>query len=279
MTLTAAPTLSQALAAAASRLSQAGCDTPRLDAEVLLAHVLGTGRERLVLDREAMLEGPVARAFHEALARRALRREPVAYITGRRHFHEIELNVDARALIPRPETELLVEAGLGLGAGSAVLDLGTGSGALALALARQRADLEVWGSDISRDALELAMENGARLGVHVHWLSADLLDGVPAHIDTVLSNPPYVAEAERQQLAPELSHEPEGALFAGVDGLEVIERLLRQLSDRKQVRRIALEVGAKQASHVTEAIMRHGFGEVRVMRDLAGFERVICGSR
>src|SRR5205085_157818 len=128
----------------------------------------------------------------------------------------IELGVDRRALVPRPETELLVEAALGLPAGAHVLDLGTGSGAVALALKAERPDLQLAGSDVSEAALELARANGARLGLEVRWLRSDLLSGLADEFDAILANLPYVADSERPTLAPEiLRHEPPEALFAG----------------------------------------------------------------
>jgi release factor glutamine methyltransferase len=267
-----------ALEGAITALAAAGCETPRLDAEVLLAHVLGTTRERLITDRELRVAGPAVRAFQDAVRRRAVEREPVAYIVGRRGFRRLELSVDRRALVPRPETELLVEAGLALGRGARVLDLGTGSGAVALALKHERPDLHVAGSDLDGAALELARANGRALGLQVRWLHADLLDGVPDEFDAVLCNPPYVAEPERAQLAPEiLRHEPARALFAGPDGLAVIRALLAQLSERERVGLLALEVGAGQAPAVRELIGAARFATVRSEHDLAGIERVLVG--
>jgi release factor glutamine methyltransferase len=269
-----------ALDGAITAIAAAGCETPRLDAEVLLAHALGVTRERLLTDRELRVEGPAVRPFQEAVRRRAVEREPVAYITGRRGFRRVELSVDHRALIPRPETELLVEVGLGLPEGARVLDIGTGSGAVALALKQERPDLEMTGSDISEHALALAQANGQRLGLEVAWLRSDLLEEVPDEYDAVLCNPPYVAEHERAALAPEiLRHEPPGALFAGPDGLATIRVLLAQLAGRGRVRLAALEVGAGQAQAVSELMHTAGFPAVRAERDLAGIERVVVGER
>jgi release factor glutamine methyltransferase len=270
----------EALDGAITAIAAAGCASPRLDAEVLLAHVLGVGRERLIGDRELAVAGPRVRAYQDAVRRRAVEREPVAYITGRRGFRRLDLAVDRRVLIPRPETELLVEVGLTLPAGARVLDLGTGSGAVALALKDERPDLRVSASDLSEGALTLARANGERLGLEVDWLRADLLAGVADEFDAVLSNPPYVADGERALLAPEiLRHEPAGALFAGSDGLAAIRRLLAQLSERTRVTLAAIEVGAGQAGAVIALAGAAGFANVRSKRDLAGIERVVIGER
>jgi release factor glutamine methyltransferase len=223
-----------ALDGAITAIAAAGCETPRLDAELLLAHALGVTRERLIVDPSMSVQGPAVRAFQDAVRRRAVLREPVAYIVGKRGFRRLDLAVDARALVPRPETEMLVEVGLSLPAGARVLDLGTGSGAVALALKHERPDLEVSGSDVSEDALDLARANGRALDLDVRWLHADLLEGLADEFDAILSNPPYVADADRATLAPEiLRHEPPGALFAGADGLDTIRALLAQLATRK----------------------------------------------
>jgi release factor glutamine methyltransferase len=261
-------------------ISAAGCETPRLDAEVLLADVLGVARERLLIDRELSVAGPAVRAFQDAVRRRAVLREPVAYITGRRGFRRIELNVDRRALIPRPESELLVESALELAPGARVLDVGTGSGAIALALKDERPDLEVSATDLSEDALALARANAARLGLDVAFVHADLLEGVADEFDAVLANLPYVAECDLAALQPEIvRHEPPGALFAGADGLDAIRALAAQLSERRRVVFVALEIGARQAETVAELLRAAGFEAVGCVPDLAGIERVVSGVR
>jgi len=274
-----------ALDGAITAIRAAGCETPRLDAELLLAHVLGVTRERLLVDLRSpggdlMVIGPATRAFQDAVRRRAVMREPVAYIVGHCGFRRLELDVDRRALVPRPETELLVEAGLSLSGGAKVLDVGTGSGAGALALKDERPDLDLSGSDVSRAALELARANGRRLGLDVRWLHADLLAGIPDEFDAVLANLPYVADPQRAQLAPEiLRHEPPGALFAGPDGLTAIRALLAALRSQSRARTLALEVGAGQAQAVADLMRAAGFQETRSTRDLAGIERVVVGER
>jgi release factor glutamine methyltransferase len=272
-----------ALDSAVIAIAAAGCETPRLDAEMLLAHVLGVARERLLLDRDLAVAGPSVRAFQDAVRRRAVEREPVAYICAGRAFRRLQLRCDRRALIPRPETELLVETALArLPTGARVLDVGTGCGAVALALEDERPDLRVAGSDISLDALALARANGERLGLDVRWLRADLLGGVPDDFDAIVANLPYVAESERERLPPEiLRHEPAGALFAGPDGLSCVRRLVAEAGPRARararVRLLALEVGAGQAGEVIALMGEAGFRDVRIELDLAGIERVVVG--
>lgn len=272
-------TARDALDGAITAIAAAGCETPRLDAELLLAHVLDVRRERLLSDPELLVAGAAVRAFQDAVRRRAVEREPVAYIVGHRAFRRLELAVDRRALIPRPETELLVEVSVGLGAGARVLDVGTGSGAVALALKDERPDLHVTGSDLSEPALELARCNGERLELDVQWLRADLLTDV-GEFDAVVSNPPYVAESERALLAPEIvRHEPADALFAGPDGLSCIRALLEQLAELPDVHFLAMEVGAGQAPAVAALTRAAGFDAIRFERDLARIQRVVVAER
>jgi release factor glutamine methyltransferase len=263
-------TVGGAVAAGTARLGEAGCESPRLDAELLLAEVLGVGRERLVLDRAHGVD-PAAHARFSAFLDRRVAREPVAYILGRREFRWLTLAVDRRVLIPRPETELLVELGLGLPSGASVADVGTGSGAVALALASERPDLGVVGLDVDADALAVARANGARLGLPVEFRVSDLLDEKP--YDAVLANLPYVPQDAA--LAPEISeYEPSRALFAGPDGLELVRRLVTQAAG---VGLLGLEIGPDQAQTVAGWLADAGFGTVEVRCDLAGLERVVVG--
>jgi release factor glutamine methyltransferase len=269
-----------ALDGAVTAIAAAGCETPRLDAELLLCSVLGVSRERLLVDRDLVVAGEDVRALQAAVRRRAVEREPVAYILGARHFRQLELRVDRRVLVPRPESELLVEWAIELAPGARVLDVGTGSGAIALAIKHERPDLEVSASDVSDEALDVARANAARLELDVAFLRADLLDGVPDDLDALVANLPYVAIGERAQLAPEIvRHEPPAALFSGEDGLDAIRALSAQLARRERPAAAALEVGAGQAPSVAAMLRASGFETVECIRDLAGMERVVTAER
>jgi release factor glutamine methyltransferase len=271
-------TVRDALDSAVIALTAVGCDTPRLDAELLLAAATNTGRASLIADPGRGLEPEEADRFAD-YARRRREREPVAYILGSKGFRHIELAVDPRVLIPRPETEHVVEAALELPQGARVVDVGTGSGAIALALKHERPDLRVVATDASGDALAVARVNAARLGLDVQLVAADLLEGVPGPIDAVVSNPPYVAERERAMLAPEiLRYEPADALFAGPDGLDALRRLAPAAA-ASGAAFAAFEVGAGQAAAVQQLLRAAGFPATDVLPDLAGIERVVVGRR
>jgi release factor glutamine methyltransferase len=271
-TAAASPSIAAVLRDATSVLAAAGCDTPRLDAELLLASVLGVGRERLVVDAGRVLD-PGSIAAYDALVARREAREPVAYILGEKAFRRITLHVDRRVLIPRPETEVLVEVGLTLPSGASVVDVGTGSGAVALALKDERPDLNVVATDVDADALAVARENGERLGLDVEFALGDLLGGVDGQFDAVLANLPYVPEGSG--LEPEIeTYEPALALYAGPDGLDLIRRLIPMTAD---VGLVALEVGLAEA---VESLLRPaGFESVERLQDLAGHDRVVVARR
>jgi release factor glutamine methyltransferase len=267
----------EALDSAVIALTAAGVDTPRLDAEVLLAHALGVDRAALITDAERPVEGPAVRAFQGAVRRRSVEREPVAYITGVKGFRHLDLHVDRRVLIPRPETETLVEGALrALPNGARVFDVGTGSGAVALALKDERPDLEVIATDVSEDALAVARANAQRLGLAVEFVLADLLAGL-SDVGAVVSNPPYVEDGA--QLAPEIvRHEPALALRAGPEGLDVLARLVPAAAARG-AEVLAVEVGAGQAGAVEALARNAGFARSERRADLAGVDRVVVAWR
>lgn len=210
--------------------------------------------------------------------RRRLRREPVAYILGRKGFRSIELEVDRRVLVPRPETELLVELALEL-APKRVLDMGTGSGAIALAVADELPGCELVATDTSAAALEVARANAARLGLtgRVEFVES-MLPVDPPPLDLIVANLPYVAESEWASLQPEVTEwEPREALLAGPDGLDTIRAAIPLAAAAAPA--LALEVGAGQAPAVSELLFRAGFAGVETRPDLAGIPRVVWGSR
>lgn len=261
-------TAREAVASAVDALAAAGCDTPRLDAELLVSDALGVDRAALIADPRMAIAPAAARTIGERVRRRVAR-EPVAYVLGRRGFRRIELEVDRRVLIPRPETELLVEVALELVAGARVHDVGTGSGAVALALLDERPDLHVTASDASADALAVARANARRLGLP---LDPQLAVGLPqGEHDLVVANLPYVAEREWDGLAPEIRlYEPRAALVSGADGLDAIRALV---ASAPAGQRLALEHAPGQAEAVRDLLVG---AEIR--RDLAGRERVTTGA-
>ncbi|MFT3863486.1 MAG: peptide chain release factor N(5)-glutamine methyltransferase [Solirubrobacterales bacterium] len=286
-------TIADALGAASDALAAAGVPEARLDAELLLAAASGRGRASLIADPGAELPPAVTRVYGE-FVRRRLRREPVAYILGTKGFRRIELTVDRRVLVPRPETELLVEVALERRPGR-VLDVGTGSGAIALALADELPEAEIVATDTSPGALAVARANAARLGLagRVRFEAGTLPEG--ESFDLVLANLPYVAEADWAGLEPEVTRwEPREALLAGPDGLDAYRDLLAPMdsgpaeclrptfSDAPpgpDTAAIAVEIGAGQGLEVAELMRDAGFAQVEVREDLAGIERVVIGAR
>lgn len=267
-------------------LRAAGIEDPRLDAELLLAEATGWDRAKLAVDPEAGVPPGAARLFGE-MVRRRLRREPVAYIVGRKGFRRIELAVDRRVLVPRPETELLVELALELRP-RRVLDVGTGSGAIALAIADELEGCELLATDTSAAALAVARANAERLGLSQRvrfiegMLPSDEMgwvgEGGAEPCDLVVANLPYVAETEWAGLEPEVTEwEPREALLAGPDGLDAIRAAIPAAAAAAPV--LALEVGAGQAPTVGELLFEAGFATVETRPDLAGISRVVWGKQ
>ena len=275
MTAAVAGTVGEALGSATAALTAAGVESPRLDAELLLAAATGRERAALAAAPDGGVGAAAGRRFGQ-MVRRRVGREPVAYIVGRKGFRRIELEVDGRVLIPRPETELLVEVAVELAPGS-VLDVGTGSGAVALAIADELPGAAVTATDTSLDALAVAKRNRDRLGLGVRLECGTLPP--EREFGLVVANLPYVREGEWAALEPELSrHEPREALVSGATGLEAIEGLLGQVAGAGfRAGAIALEVGQGQARTVGELVRRAGFERIDVRRDLAGIDRVVLG--
>jgi release factor glutamine methyltransferase len=241
----------------------------------MLADLLGVDRAALHADPRQVLAADATTRF-EDLVRRRVRREPVAYILGRAHFRELELKVDHRVLIPRPETEMLVDLAENR---QRVLDVGTGSGAIALAIAQERAGVTVTGIDSSPGAVEVARSNAEALGLAVEVMIADLVVGGP--YDLVVTNPPYVRDADWAGLAPEITlYEPEEALLGGPDGLDVIRRLVPAAAEvLRPGGLLGMEVGQGQSRAVEALFERSGLRLLETQRDLAGIPRVVRGRR
>jgi release factor glutamine methyltransferase len=276
-----------AVAAATTKLAQAGLPEPRTEAELLLAALLGCDRGGIATRRPDPLDAALAAIYDAQVGRRA-GREPLQHILGVQEFYGLELGCDRRALVPRPETEGLVDAALALElpVGSRVVDLGTGSACIAIALAVRRPDLRLHALDRSRAALAQAGENARRLGVERsiefhHGEMAALPEAWNGMIDAVLSNPPYVSEAEWSRLAPEVrDHDPREALVAGPSGLEAYTVLAPAAARALRTGgALLLEIGWGQAAQVTEIVRRAGFSGVSVEPDLRGVPRVLRARR
>jgi release factor glutamine methyltransferase len=277
------PTVGATLRAAIARLAAAGVPEPRADAEVMLAHALGTDRTGLVVRADGPVPAGAAEAFAALLDRRAAR-EPVFYLVGEREFWSIPITVDARVLIPRPETELLVETACRLAPRARrVLDLGTGSGAVAAALSRELPRARVWASDREPAALAVACVNLARHApgaglIRGDWLAPFRRDA----FDVIVANPPYCVAGELEQLEPEVrDHEPRTALAGGVDGFDAIRQIVAQAADVLVAGGwLVVEVGVDQAQVARACMDSMGrYGRTLVRSDAAGIERVVAAQR
>ncbi|MCS6843627.1 MAG: peptide chain release factor N(5)-glutamine methyltransferase [Caldilineales bacterium] len=286
-------TIGRAIVAAAQRLGGAGVDSPRLDAEVLLGHVLGMTRAQLYAHADRRLSEEERRRFEALVGRRCLH-EPVAYLVGRKAFYGLDLLVTPHVLIPRPETELLVDlaldtlahrsrsaSGNGAQPQATLADVGTGSGAVALAVAANNPHVQILATDISAAALEVAQENARRLGLEdrVRFLRGHLLEPLPQPVDLIVANLPYVAESEWPSLAPDIAnYEPALALAGGPDGLSLIRDLLAQ-APRYLLPggSLFLEIGSGQGAAVARlASAAFPSAYVEVLTDYAYHDRVVA---
>lgn len=281
-------TVKEALQAGEHYLTRAGVESSRLDAELLLGKVLGGGKEKLYLAFDQQLRDPEHRQFEELLLRRG-RREPLAYILGKKEFWSLDFVVAPDVLVPRPETEGLVEVALEAvnhwpkGSTKRVLDLGTGSGAIAVTLAKERSDLEIWATDLSTQVLEVAGLNALVHDVHrrIRFLAGDLfgpVEELKSWFHLIVSNPPYVIQSEMDRLPPEVREwEPRLALYGGSDGLDFYRRIIRDgplyLTNQGFV---ALEIGAGMAESVSRLFATAGcYSAPSIYQDLAGRDRVV----
>jgi release factor glutamine methyltransferase len=268
------------VAAVASLRGPLGGGDPHLEASWLLAHVLGVPRGRLISDSDAVVGEADRRLFLELVSRRAAG-EPFAYLTGRREFWSLELAVSPDVLVPRPETELLIERALALRPleAASIADLGTGSGAIAIALARERPQWQVIATDASQAALAVARRNAAALGVQVEFRHGDWYAALAdQHFDLLLSNPPYVAADDPAMMA--LRHEPAMALTPGADALSCLRTLAQGAAQHLLPGGwLILEHGSSQGAQVRNELVLAGLRHVRSHRDLGGHERTTEGQR
>jgi len=266
-------------------LEEAGFATPRLDAEVILAALLGKTRAWLFTWTDERIPDEAVQAFHHAVQRRLLR-EPVHYIVGFREFYGLRLRVSPAVLIPRPETEILVTTALewlGNAPGTRVLDLCTGSGAITLAVARNAPGATVVGTDLSQEALEVARQNSLdnALESRVEWRRGDLWDAVGAdeRFDLILANPPYVSENDFATLEPNVrDYEPRVALVAPGEGLAILRRIAEGAPAHLLPRgALGMEIGSGQGADVRALLEGRGYREIVLKQDLAGLDRVTWG--
>lgn len=261
-----------------------GIENPRLDAELLVAHALKIDRMRVILDGTRPLEGAELGALRDLVKRRRSF-EPIAYLRGEREFYGLKFRVDKRVLVPRPDTETLVDVALTRSTHVSMamrqLDLCTGSGCVAIAMARQRPTAQVFASDLSPDALVVARDNALRLGAYnVAFFTGDLFAPFAGRrFDVITANPPYIPTGDLATLMPDVrDHEPRLALDGGADGLDLVRRIVSAAPDHlEEGGLIALEIGAGEAPDTAKLLEERGFTEVRADRDIARIERVVSG--
>ena len=267
-----------------------GITTARLDAEILLAHALGVPRMQLYVDFEKPVLPEERSVFRELVRKRAGERVPVSLLLGEKEFWSLTFEVTGDVLTPRPDTETLVQGAIdrlpGKETAYAIADVGTGSGVIALSLASERPNAHVLASDISEAALKVAATNAEKLQLseRVRFAQGNLFEPLVEAVeagegpfDAIVSNPPYLARREAESLPPELSHEPQGALFGGEDGLDVLRPLVAGAREYlKSGGHLLVEIDPKQADAVTAMCEEAGLGEVARLRDLAGSVRVIA---
>jgi len=273
-------TVRDVLALSSAYLEAKGSPTARLDAELLVGHALGMPRLDLYLHHDRPLTADELAAIRPLLRRRA-DLEPVAYIVGEVGFRRLVLRTDARALMPRPETETLVEVALALlPRGGRLVDVGTGAGPIALSVKHERPDADVLAVDVSDAALALARANAERLGLQVAFAVSDLLADLPGPFDVIAANLPYVPDGDPRTEPGVVRHEPHLALWGGPDGLDLIRRLVEQAPARlRPGGAVVLEVSDEQAAGVQDLLAAAGLGAVERHRDLAGVERVLSARR
>ncbi len=279
-------TLKEILELSANHFAKHGLISPRLEAELLMGHILGLERIHLYVQFDRPLEEKELEEMRQ-LIRRRLQGEPLAYILGEKEFMSLPFYVDSRVLIPRPETEHLVEKALDLFSGDGevtLVDLGAGSGAIAVSLAYYLPRSSVLALDINPEILEIARKNALRNGVEgrIRFILGDLLEPIREEgpVDGILSNPPYIPTAQLEEVSPEVKAQPRGALDGGSDGLRYYHRIAREAYPLlRQGGYLGLEVGAGQDEAVGSILQDQGFIDVNVEKDYSGHKRCVWGKK
>jgi len=280
----------EALAQGSADLKYAGIKTPGLDASLLLAHILNTNRTKLIAKGTDRISEKKCAEFCELIERRA-NGECTAYIIGKKEFRGLEFEVNKSVLVPRPETETLVEIAIDIiqknlqnNSVVNILDLCTGSGAIAISLKNEMPACEITATDISSDALNTAIRNAEKLlgGKLIKFFQGDLYDALPSSLPTtyslIVSNPPYIPSEEIQTLSAEVQNEPRIALDGGISGLETIKRIIEKIPDHLQKNGyLLLEADPRQMEQITILLEKKGFLDIQLYKDLSGSNRVIGG--
>lgn len=260
----------------ADTLMKAGVNEPGLDAWYLLSYCMGISKSRYYMIQDEVPDDDVVCRYHELISERS-KRKPLQYITGSQEFMGLVFDVNESVLIPRQDTETVVECALRFCKGKKILDMCTGSGCIAVSIAVKGEPESVDASDISEEALEVAGKNSAANGADVSFIISDIWDNITGEYDVVISNPPYITADEMKELMPEVGiYEPEAALYGGYDGLDIYRRIAAGAdSHLKKEGYIFFEIGCRQAEAVSGILMENGFCNIKTEKDLSGLDRVV----
>ena len=268
-------TVAEVLNRSIDQLKKYNIENPQLNAEQIISHILDLNKTNLYLKSKDILDNEKSDLIEQLILRRT-KHEPLQYILGETEFYGCKIKVNPDVLIPRPETELLVEKVLQEDFGS-ILEIGTGSGAIAIALAKQMKNIQIKATDISKKALRIARQNAELNNVSIDFIQSDIFENIKGKYDIIVSNPPYISQNEYDKLAPEiLDYEPEIALLANDEGLSYYKKILANSKDYlTDIGKIYFEIGYDQAEKIKEIAKENGFDKVNVFKDLNGFDRIV----
>ncbi|NQV18591.1 MAG: peptide chain release factor N(5)-glutamine methyltransferase [Armatimonadetes bacterium] len=268
-------TIAEILDKSINRLKKYNIENPQLNAEQIISHVLGINKTDLYLNSKAVLNREKSDVIERLIIRRT-KHEPLQYILGETEFYGCKIKVNPDVLIPRPETELLVEKVLWKNIRS-ILEIGTGSGAIAIALAKQMKNVQITATDISEKALNTARQNADLNNVSINFIQSDIFENIKSKFDIIISNPPYISQKEHDNLAPEIKdYEPEISLLAEDEGLFYFKKILENAKDYLTGKgKIYFEIGYDQAEKIKEIAKENCFDDINVFKDLNGFDRIM----